>query len=73
MTFSTNFDDASPTRDLKAVLKAYGEGMKWIEMTPGYSKARSDGRRRVNFSAMPIIGVEEVDYPGYREDNLEGT
>ena len=68
VSYWTNPDDARPDKDLEFVLKEYGEGQEWRELTPGYSAVRADGRRRANFSAIPAIGVMEVDYPGVRED-----
>lgn len=67
VSYWTNPDDAQPDKDLEFVLKSYGEGQEWNELTPGYSAVRADGRRRVNFSAMPVIGVTEVDYQGFRD------
>jgi hypothetical protein len=60
-------EDARPAKDLECVLRRYAEGQEWVELDRGYSVVRKDGRRRVNFSAIPAIGVMEVDYPGVRE------
>lgn len=60
ITYWTPFGD--PNRDLRCMLKKYGEGVGWNELEPGYVCVRNDGKVWLRCSVAPAISVERTEY-----------
>jgi hypothetical protein len=55
-------EKADPSRDLRCMLERYQDDSRWLVLEEGYWYQREDGKRKLWCSAVPAIGVADVEF-----------